>query len=312
MNKISPSKKAAASQDTVTLTDNGTATELPLLSGTVGPKVIDIRSLYAETGHFTYDPGYTSTGQLRIQDHLYRRRQGRAAASRLSDRGARRAQRLHGGLLPAAQRRAADRRAEEEVRARHHLPHDAARTDPVFLPRLPPRRAPDGGHVRRGRRAVGVLSRQHRHQRRAPAHGRVLSPDREDADDRGQRLQIFDRPAVPVSAERPELRRELPLHDVRGAVREVQGRSGRGARGGPHLHPACRPRAKRLDLDRAPRGLERRQSVRLHRRRHRLALGPGPWRRQRGRAQHAGRDRHARTASASTSSGPRTRTTRSA
>ncbi|MGQ3030127.1 MAG: citrate synthase, partial [Ferrovibrionaceae bacterium] len=29
--------------------------------GTVGPAVIDIRKLYAETGHFTYDPGFTST-----------------------------------------------------------------------------------------------------------------------------------------------------------------------------------------------------------------------------------------------------------
>jgi citrate synthase len=35
--------------------------EFPVLSGTVGPDVIDIRSLYAKTGMFTYDPGYTST-----------------------------------------------------------------------------------------------------------------------------------------------------------------------------------------------------------------------------------------------------------
>ncbi|HEX7007394.1 MAG TPA: citrate synthase [Alphaproteobacteria bacterium] len=64
MNKASPTNKAAASQETVTLTDNttGKTVDLPLLSGTIGPKVIDIRSLYAETGHFTYDPGYTSTG----------------------------------------------------------------------------------------------------------------------------------------------------------------------------------------------------------------------------------------------------------
>jgi citrate synthase len=64
MNKVSPSKKAAASQETVTLTDHSTGknTELPVLSGTVGPKVIDIRNLYSATGHFTYDPGYTSTG----------------------------------------------------------------------------------------------------------------------------------------------------------------------------------------------------------------------------------------------------------
>jgi citrate synthase len=37
-----------------------------------------------------------------------------------------------------------------------------------------------------------------------------------------------------------------------------------------------------------------RQSVRLHRGRHRLPVGPGPWRRQRGGTQDAGRDRHRR------------------
>ncbi|AKR55365.1 citrate synthase [Youhaiella tibetensis] len=35
--------------------------EFPVLHGTVGPDVIDIRSLYAKTGMFTYDPGFTST-----------------------------------------------------------------------------------------------------------------------------------------------------------------------------------------------------------------------------------------------------------
>ncbi|MEP7240397.1 MAG: citrate synthase [Devosia sp.] len=35
--------------------------EFPVLSGTIGPDVIDIRSLYAKTGMFTYDPGFTST-----------------------------------------------------------------------------------------------------------------------------------------------------------------------------------------------------------------------------------------------------------
>ena len=33
----------------------------PVLSGSVGPDVIDIRKLYAQTGMFTYDPGFTST-----------------------------------------------------------------------------------------------------------------------------------------------------------------------------------------------------------------------------------------------------------
>jgi len=33
----------------------------PLLPGSVGPDVIDIRKLYGQTGKFTYDPGFTST-----------------------------------------------------------------------------------------------------------------------------------------------------------------------------------------------------------------------------------------------------------
>ena len=49
---------------TFTLTDNasGESFELPVIPGTMGPSVIDVRKLYAQTGHFTYDPGFTSTG----------------------------------------------------------------------------------------------------------------------------------------------------------------------------------------------------------------------------------------------------------
>src|SRR6476619_655984 len=34
----------------------------PIYEGTIGPDVIDIGKLYAETGMFTFDPGFTSTG----------------------------------------------------------------------------------------------------------------------------------------------------------------------------------------------------------------------------------------------------------
>ncbi|XXQ34695.1 Citrate synthase [Plasmodiophora brassicae] len=44
----------------LTLPD-GTTAELPILRGTDGPPVIDIRSLYSQTGYFTHDPGFTST-----------------------------------------------------------------------------------------------------------------------------------------------------------------------------------------------------------------------------------------------------------
>jgi citrate synthase len=57
-------KGKAGSSDTFTLTDNrsGKSYELPIMEGTLGPDVIDVRRLYAETGCFTFDPGFTSTG----------------------------------------------------------------------------------------------------------------------------------------------------------------------------------------------------------------------------------------------------------
>lgn len=45
----------------VKLEANGKTFEYPVLSGSVGPDVIDIRKLYAQTGAFTFDPGFTST-----------------------------------------------------------------------------------------------------------------------------------------------------------------------------------------------------------------------------------------------------------
>jgi citrate synthase len=41
--------------------NSGKSWDLPVISGTVGPDVIDVRKLYADTGAFTYDPGFTST-----------------------------------------------------------------------------------------------------------------------------------------------------------------------------------------------------------------------------------------------------------
>jgi len=40
---------------------SGQTCQLPILEGSVGPPVLDIRKLYKETGHFTFDPGYMST-----------------------------------------------------------------------------------------------------------------------------------------------------------------------------------------------------------------------------------------------------------
>lgn len=47
--------------DSVKLNAAGKDLDLKVMSGSVGPDVIDIRKLYAQTGMFTYDPGFTST-----------------------------------------------------------------------------------------------------------------------------------------------------------------------------------------------------------------------------------------------------------
>ncbi|HKT19496.1 MAG TPA: citrate synthase [Stellaceae bacterium] len=56
--------KKSSNRQTVTITDNvtGKSADLPLLSGTIGPQVVDVRRLYSDLGHFTFDPGYTATG----------------------------------------------------------------------------------------------------------------------------------------------------------------------------------------------------------------------------------------------------------
>ena len=46
---------------TLTLEGSNRAAELPMLTGTLGPAVVDIRRLYNDLGIFTYDPGYGGT-----------------------------------------------------------------------------------------------------------------------------------------------------------------------------------------------------------------------------------------------------------
>ena len=47
----------------LSLTDpkTGQTLELPIVKGSMGPSVVDIRRLYADTGYFTYDPGFMAT-----------------------------------------------------------------------------------------------------------------------------------------------------------------------------------------------------------------------------------------------------------
>src|SRR5256885_1998837 len=46
---------------TLSFSDGSPTMDLPIYKGSIGPEVIDIRKLYAQTGKFTYDPGFLST-----------------------------------------------------------------------------------------------------------------------------------------------------------------------------------------------------------------------------------------------------------
>ena len=55
-------KATDAEPKAASLTVGNSKHDFPIYPGTIGPSVIDIGKLYAQTGMFTYDPGFTSTG----------------------------------------------------------------------------------------------------------------------------------------------------------------------------------------------------------------------------------------------------------
>ena len=54
-------EKAKELDGGATLDFGGKQFTLPVFHGSLGPDVVDVRNLYADTGAFTYDPGFTST-----------------------------------------------------------------------------------------------------------------------------------------------------------------------------------------------------------------------------------------------------------
>ncbi|GAB3664448.1 citrate synthase [Ramlibacter alkalitolerans] len=53
--------KLADYKASLSFSNGSPSVEMPVYHGTIGPDVIDIRKLYAQTGMFTYDPGFMST-----------------------------------------------------------------------------------------------------------------------------------------------------------------------------------------------------------------------------------------------------------
>ncbi len=53
--------KLADNKATLSFSNGSPSIDLPVYQGELGPDVVDIRKLYAQTGMFTYDPGFLST-----------------------------------------------------------------------------------------------------------------------------------------------------------------------------------------------------------------------------------------------------------
>ena len=139
---------AQIQQQTATLTVGNKTYDFPILSGTIGPDVIDIAKLYAQAGMFTYDPGFTSTGSCESKITYIDGDDGVLVyrgypIEQLAEHGDFLETcylLLYGELPTKAQKKDFD--------TPRHPSHDGARADGPLLPGLPPRRASDGRHGR--------------------------------------------------------------------------------------------------------------------------------------------------------------------
>ena len=165
---------------------------------------------------------------------------------------------------------------EGRVHASGHAPHDGQRADAVLPARLPSRRAPDGDHDgpgRRGfRRSITTAPTSI-----TPLH-REISAIRLIA-----KMPTLVSMAYKYTIGQPYI---YPKNDLSYAgnfmrmmfatpCEDYDAERGAGSRDGPDLHPPRRPRAERVDVDRAPVRLVGHEPVRGDRGRRGLPLwGP--------------------------------------
>ena len=303
---------AGTQQEKATLTIGDRTAEFPLLSGTDGAPSVDISTFTRQTGHTTLDYGFVNTaatksaitfidgdqGILRYRGYPIEQLAQNSTYLEV-------AWLLIYGELPT-------RRRARRLRRPHPSPHAAARRPQALLLGAAAHRAPDVGALVGG---LGALDLLRARVRPAQPRARRAQHDphaREAAGHRRVRAQEEHRAGVPLPRQLAELRRQLPQAQLRRALRAVRGQPGDVACARAAADPARGPRAERLDLDGAPRRLDRREPVLVDLGRHQRAVRSAARRRERGRARHARRASAtpARACSAS-SSGSRTRKTAS-
>ena len=140
---------------TLNFSDGSSPVTFPILSGTIGPEVIDIRTLYAKTGKFTYDPGFMSTA---------------ACSSAITYIDGDKGELLYRGYPIEEIAVKCDYLETCYLLLYGELPTQAQKDDLAVLhARLPARCASDGGADRPRRRDERVLPRLDQPERRAPA-----------------------------------------------------------------------------------------------------------------------------------------------
>jgi hypothetical protein len=207
-------------------------------------------------GLMTYDPAFQNTRVHELEDHVHRRRQGHPRVPRLPDRAARReglaSSRSCGCCRTASSRTQGSSRASVHQVTMHTMVHENMRE---FIDGFRYDAHPMGILLS----TVGALSTFYPEAKNVgDATNRRIQMtrlDREDPDARGLCVPSSPRPAVRLPGQRPQLRRQLPEHDVQDDRGEVpaEPRHREGAR--RPLHPARRPRAELLDLHDARRRL---------------------------------------------------------
>ncbi len=158
--------------------------EMPVRSGSIGPDVIDIGTLYKNTGTFTYDPGFTSTASCESKITYIDGDEGVLLhrgypIEQLAEHGDFLEVcylLLYGELPTANQKKDFDHRV-----TMHTMVHEQMSRFFTGYRRDAHPMAVMCGTVAR---SLGLLSRLDRHHRSAPAHGRLAAHDRQDADDR--------------------------------------------------------------------------------------------------------------------------------
>ena len=219
----------------------GTRSNFPVKTGTIGPDVVDIATLYKHTGAFTYDPGFTSTASCESKITFIDGDEGV-----LLHRGYPIDQLAEHGdflevcyLLLYGELPTANQKVDFDYRVtRHTMVHEQmSRFFTGFRRDAHPMAVMCG--------CVGALSAfyhdSNRHHRSASAHGR-LDAHGSPRCRRWRRWPTSTMSASPSCIRRTTLIMRPTSCGMCFAVpcEEYVVNPGAGARHGPHLHPACR------------------------------------------------------------------------